>query len=100
MSSTSVVRFNLSGEIFEVKLANIQDRDESLLAKIADGHIQCGQDERGAYLVERNLQFLDFALDESWEDKEHLLAPGAVRQRVLEELEFYYLQLSPRSWAM
>ena len=98
--SFTAAKFNVEGTIFEVDVAKIQYMPEGLLAQMLVGKIQCGQDASGAFLVDRNLSFFDFAHDENWEGKEHLLVPGVIRERVLDELYLYYLQDSPRSLEM
>ena len=91
MSSTTV-KFNVGGSVFEVAVSTIQSQPEALLAKMIDGRFHCGKDESGAYFVDRNPQFFNIVLDVHRDNKFNALILGVTRERVLAELEFYGLQ--------
>jgi hypothetical protein len=70
--SFTTAKFTVEGTVFEDDVAMTQCMPEVQLAQMLVAKIQCGQDASGAYLVDRNLRFFDFAHDEDWEGNEHL----------------------------
>ena len=91
MSSTTV-KFNVGGTVFEVAVSTIQSQPEALLAKMIDGRFLSGKDDSGAFFVDRDPLFFKIVLDVYRDNKVYPLPPGVTRERVLAELEFYGLQ--------